>query len=47
MTNTLCFQDQAKFDEDRENGVIGHLMQRPSCDMDGDYFPVKCIPGQK
>lgn len=47
MINTECFQKQIEFDEKRNNGEIGHLMQRPSCDMDGNYVPVRCIPGQK
>lgn len=46
MTDTTCHKAQIKFDVDRNNGLMGHLMQRPSCNGDGDFNPIKCVPGQ-
>lgn len=41
-----CFKAQKTFDEKRQDGTIGHLMQRPECNADGYFEPVVCIPGQ-
>lgn len=46
MDNTPCYIAKIEFDVARENGEMGHLMQRPSCNGDGDYNPITCIPGQ-
>ncbi|XP_058831484.1 uncharacterized protein LOC131690044 [Topomyia yanbarensis] len=44
--SSTCYKAQKQFDQKREDGTIGHLMQRPSCDADGNFQPVVCIPGQ-
>lgn len=41
-----CYQAKRKFNNDLKNGLIGHLQQPPSCDGDGNYNPIVCIPGQ-
>lgn len=46
VTNTACYIAQKAFDDARDVGEMGHLMQRPSCNGDGDYNPITCIPGQ-
>ncbi|XP_055689094.1 uncharacterized protein LOC129793287 [Lutzomyia longipalpis] len=47
ITATSCMIEQISYDNNRENtGLIGHLMQRILCDEDGDFAPIKCIPGQ-
>lgn len=47
MSHTECFKEQLAFDElkAKDNGtytIIGSLMQRPICDADGNYGPIKC-----
>lgn len=46
VVETQCYKNQDKYDDDRENGDLGFLVQRPICDNDGFYGPVVCIPGQ-
>jgi hypothetical protein len=41
-----CFQTKRKFDDNLKDGLIGHLEQKPSCDGDGNFSPIVCIPGQ-
>ncbi|XP_055532224.1 uncharacterized protein LOC129722641 [Wyeomyia smithii] len=44
--SSKCYTQQKNFDQSREDGTIGNLMQRPACDADGNFAPVVCIPGQ-
>lgn len=46
VTTSKCHKKQIEFDKNKLKGTIGHLQQRPSCDDDGDFSPVVCIPGQ-
>uniref|UniRef100_A0A1B0DFV3 Thyroglobulin type-1 domain-containing protein n=1 Tax=Phlebotomus papatasi TaxID=29031 RepID=A0A1B0DFV3_PHLPP len=46
MSGTNCLKDQESYDTDKDKGTTGHLAQRTLCDADGDYSPIKCIPGQ-
>ncbi|GAB0093350.1 Thyroglobulin type-1 domain-containing protein [Sergentomyia squamirostris] len=46
MTDTACLIERTAYDTGRLDGSLGHLMQRASCDDDGGYSPIKCIPGQ-
>lgn len=46
LETSRCRRMQQKFDDDLSNGLIGHLQQRPSCDGDGNYSPLICVPGQ-
>jgi hypothetical protein len=43
--DTACHRAQDEFEKQREEGTLGHLMQKPKCDEYGDYDPVVCIPG--
>lgn len=46
LETSKCYQAQRKFDNDLNNGLIGHLLQRPKCDGDGNYKPLVCLAGQ-
>ena len=46
LESSKCYTAQKQFDDQRQAGLIGHLMQRPECDGDGNFQPVRCIPGQ-
>uniref|UniRef100_A0A182JX45 Thyroglobulin type-1 domain-containing protein n=1 Tax=Anopheles christyi TaxID=43041 RepID=A0A182JX45_9DIPT len=46
LESSKCYTAQKQFDDQRQAGLIGHLMQRPECDGDGSFLSVKCIPGQ-
>lgn len=46
MGTSECFQTKRKFDEDLRKGLIGHLQPLPSCDGDGNFGPLICLPGQ-
>lgn len=46
LETSPCFKAQFQFDNDLDKGLIGHLQQRPSCDGNGFYSPIICIPGQ-
>ena len=46
VDDTVCFRKQIEFDKSKEDGTLGHLMQRPSCDGDGFFSPIICIPGE-
>jgi Thyroglobulin type-1 repeat len=46
LETSECFRMRRKFDEDLSRGQIGHLQSSPSCDGDGDYSPLICLPGQ-
>uniref|UniRef100_A0A182QB15 Thyroglobulin type-1 domain-containing protein n=1 Tax=Anopheles farauti TaxID=69004 RepID=A0A182QB15_9DIPT len=46
LESSKCFTAQKAYDEQRQQGLIGHLMQRPDCDGDGNFQPLRCIPGQ-
>lgn len=46
VDNTKCMQDRNAFDKRMREQNVGHLMERPSCNADGLYNPIKCIPGQ-
>lgn len=41
-----CHDLQDKYDNDREDGTLGFLVQKPTCDSEGNFGPVVCIPGQ-
>ncbi|XP_059481310.1 thyroglobulin-like [Neocloeon triangulifer] len=43
--NTECHTKQDEYDEKKENGTLGHLMQWPVCDDRGQFATVTCIPG--
>lgn len=38
--------EQIEYDASFKMGLIGHRMPRPSCNENGLYSPIKCIPGQ-
>ncbi|XP_063699099.1 uncharacterized protein LOC134829777 [Culicoides brevitarsis] len=44
--STPCFEEQDKFDKDKESGKIGNYRPRPKCDKDGFYEPTRCVSGQ-
>lgn len=46
MESSQCLKEQAKFDQDRLNGLVASVAQRPMCDGSGYFEPIKCIPGQ-
>ncbi|KAG4067565.1 hypothetical protein HA402_005337 [Bradysia odoriphaga] len=46
MDDTECFKQQIEFDTAKNNGTIGKWMQRPMCDDEGFFKPVKCIPDE-
>ena len=46
LQTSECYQTKLKFDENLSEGLIGHLRQRPSCDGDGNFNPLICVPGQ-
>lgn len=46
MDNTKCGKAQIEWDEKVENGLVGNLEERPTCDRDGEYSPVWCIRGE-
>lgn len=41
-----CYAEQIAYDESERLGKLGKLMERPSCDDNGNYNSVKCIPGK-
>lgn len=46
VDDTECFKQQIAFDIAKENGTVGKLEQRPVCDDEGFFKPLKCIPGE-
>lgn len=46
LETSECFRLQRKFVDDLRSGLIGHLQQRPSCDGDGNFASLICVPGQ-
>lgn len=46
VDDTECFIQQIAFDAAKRNGETGKLMQRPECDDEGFFKPLKCIPGE-
>jgi len=46
VDDTECFKQQIAFDAAKKNGTIGKLMQRPMCDDEGFFKPLKCIPDE-
>lgn len=46
VDDTECFKQQIAFDIAKQNGTIGKLMQRPACDGEGFFKPLKCIPDE-
>lgn len=46
LETSECFEMKRKFEDDSRKGLIGHLQQLPTCDGDGDFAPIICVPGQ-
>lgn len=46
VNDTECFRRQIEFDKAKKDGSLGKLMQRPECDDEGYFKPLKCIPGE-
>lgn len=41
-----CINDQKDWLNRKNAGTLGHMELKPQCDRNGNYMPVKCIPGQ-
>jgi hypothetical protein len=46
LSSSECFQMKQEFFTDLRSGLIGHLQQTPSCNGDGNFAPLICVPGQ-
>lgn len=45
MNDTECFKELIEYEANETTGELGSLMEKPSCDGDGYFSPIKCISG--
>jgi hypothetical protein len=46
LSRSVCYQQKAEFNENLKSGMLGHLLESPTCDGDGYFSHSICIPGQ-